>query len=184
MMFNSQSEPLESYELPPMPGYRFLPPGEHLPTGRPTTRRGRAERRGLPPGRRSRYSEELARRILNLRREGLGVKEIVASGLCTFKELRYWRKKYDFERRWRSAYRSWVLDCLEEAVYLSAPPFALDSEEKVFARGQGEFIASWRKIVKRWERLPAPPRRVKVQPSGPKGAVLGKVRYEELPRNY
>ena len=159
MMFNSQSEPLESYELPPMPGYRFLPPGEHLPTGRPTTRKGRAERRGLPPGRRSRYSEELVRKILDFRHEGLGVKEVVASGLCTYKELRNWRGNSDLGRKWRSAYRSWVLDCLEEAVFLSEPLFALDSEETVFARGQGGFIASWRKIAKRWERLPAQSRR-------------------------
>ncbi len=148
MMFNSQSEPLDSYELPPMPGYRLLPPWEHLPTGRPTTRKGRAERRGLPPGRRSRYSEELVRKILDFRHEGLGVKEVVASGLCTSKELRNWRYKTDLGRKWRSAYRSWVLDCLEEAVY---------------TLGQGEYTAWRQMIVKRWKRLPAPPRRVKVQ---------------------
>jgi len=147
-LVNSQPEPLDSYELPSMPGYRFLPPGELLPTGRPTTRKGRAERRGLPPGRRSRYSEELARKILDFRHEGLGVKEVVASGLCTYKELRNWRNKSDLGRKWWSAYRGWVLDCLEEAVY---------------TLGQGKYTAWRQMIVKRWERLPAPPRRVMVQ---------------------
>jgi hypothetical protein len=147
---NQQEDP-DPYTLPPMPGYRLLPPGELLPTGRPTTRKGRAERKGLPPGRRSRYSDELARRILNLRREGLGVKEIVASGLCTFKELRYWRKKYDFERRWQSAYRSWVLNRLKIAV---------------LTLGQGEYTAWRQMIVKRWKRLPPSPRRVVIQAIG------------------
>ena len=169
MMFNSQSEPLDSYELPPMPGYRLLPPGEPPPTGRPTTRKGRAERRGLPPGRRSRYSEELVRKILDFRHEGLGVKEVIASGLCTSKELRNWRYKTDLGRKWRSTYRMWLSDMMEEAVG---------------TLGKGEYTAWRQMIVKRWKRLPARSRRVKVQPSGPKGAVLGKVRYEELPRNY
>jgi len=148
-LVNPQPEPLDSYELPPMPGYRLLSPGELLPTGRPTTRKGRAERRGLPPGRKSRYSEELARQILAFRWEGFGVKQVVASGLCTSKELRYWRKKYDLERRWRSAYRIWLSDMMEEAVG---------------TLGQGEYTAWRQMIVKRWKRLQRHSgRRVKVQ---------------------
>jgi len=145
---NPQPEPIDAYKLPPMPGYRLLPPGELLPTGRPTTRKGRAERRGLPPGRRSRYSEKLVREILDLRHEGLGVKEVVASGLCTYKELRNWRGNSDLGRKWRSAYRGWLGDMMEKAVG---------------TLGKGEYT-EWRQmIVKRWKRLPAPPRRVKVQ---------------------
>jgi len=131
-----------------MPGYRLLSRGELLPTGRPTTRKGRAERRGLPPGQRSKYSEELVREILDLRHQGLGVKEVVASGLCTYKELRNWRSKSDLGRMWRSAYRGWLSDMMEEAVG---------------TLGKGEYTAWRQMLVKRWKRLPALPRRVKVR---------------------
>ncbi len=90
-----------------------------------------------------------ARKYRGRLQEGLGVKEIVASGLCTYKELRYWREKYDLERRWRNAYHRWLEDMMEEAVGTF---------------GKGEYSAWRQMIVKRWKRLPAPPRRVKVRP--------------------